>query len=299
MFSIYNKSINFSGNNTTLNRLSNILNIPITTKIKNNIIGIHAFKFGNLVLNKNINFILIIGGTDLNIDIHDDNKKAIIKNVCHQAKYIITFNNYLLEETIKYTNISKDKIFVIPQSIKKINIKSNFEIKLYCMNKFNLYKINKIFIMVGNIRKIKDVLFLEKSFRILSDQNIYLFIFGNNLDNIKPTKGIYFAGPLNYQKILASYSQVDGLINTSISEGMSISILEAMINKCPIYARNNKSNLDLITHNENGFVFKNNIEFKILINKNTDNIVENSYNYVLKNHNEENEKKLYKKLLNS
>ena len=80
---------------------------------------------------------------------------------------------------------------------------------------------------------------------------------------------------------------------------MSISILEAMINKCPIYARNNKSNLDLITHNENGFVFKNNLEFKILINKNTDNIVEYSYNYVLKNHNEENEKKLYKKLLNS
>jgi len=86
MFSIYNKSINFSGNNTTLNRLSNILNIQITTKIKNNIIGIHAFKFGNLVLNKNINFILIIGGTDLNIDIHDDNKKAIIKECMSPSK---------------------------------------------------------------------------------------------------------------------------------------------------------------------------------------------------------------------
>ena len=107
-----------------------------------------------------------------------------------------------------------------------MNMKSNFKIKSYCMDKFNLDKINKIFIMVGNIRKVKDVLFLKDSFKILSDQNIYLFVFGNNLDNIIPTKGIYFVGPLNYQKILVSYSQVDGLVNTSISEGMSISILE-------------------------------------------------------------------------
>ena len=122
--------------------------------------------------------------------------------------------------------------------------------------------------------------------------NIYKNVFTKEIDE--------FVGK-NSDKYTFTYigRAPDGLINTSISEGMSISILEAMINKCPVYARNNKSNLDLITHNENGFVFRNNHEFKILANKNTDNIVENAYNYVLKNHNEENEEKLYQKLLNS
>ena len=46
--------------------------------------------------------------------------------------------------------------------------------------------------------------------------------------------------------------------------------IRGYINKCPVYARNNKSNLDLITHNK-GFIFKNNQE-NILLNKNTDNI---------------------------
>ena len=75
MFKIYNESINTSGNYTTLNRLSKILKLPITNKIEDNIIGIHAYKFGKKVINKSINFILIIGGTDINIDINKTEKK--------------------------------------------------------------------------------------------------------------------------------------------------------------------------------------------------------------------------------
>ena len=70
-----------------------------------------------------------------------------------------------------------------------------------------------------------------------------------------------------------------------------------MINKC-LFIRNNKSNLDLITHNKSGFIFKNNQEFNILLNKNIDNIIENAYNYVLKIIMKK-MKNLYQKLLNS
>ena len=46
MYYIYNQSIKYSGNNTTLTRLSKILNLPTTNIIKDKIIGIHAYKFG-------------------------------------------------------------------------------------------------------------------------------------------------------------------------------------------------------------------------------------------------------------
>ena len=40
MYEIYNDSLIYSGNNTTLTRLSNLLCLRTTNKIKNNLIGI-------------------------------------------------------------------------------------------------------------------------------------------------------------------------------------------------------------------------------------------------------------------
>lgn len=52
MYKIYNDSNINSGNNTTLTRISNMLNLEFTNKICNKIIGIHAYKFGSQVINK-------------------------------------------------------------------------------------------------------------------------------------------------------------------------------------------------------------------------------------------------------
>ena len=92
-FKIYNDSIKNSGNNQTLNRLSNILYLPITNRIENNIIGINAYKFGKKVINKNINYILIIGGTDINIDFQNSEKRKIIIEALRQSLVIICFTN--------------------------------------------------------------------------------------------------------------------------------------------------------------------------------------------------------------
>ena len=95
-----------SGNNTTLLRLSKLINFPnlikFTDKIQNHIIGIHAYKFGKDILEanknifpKNLKFILITGGTDLNIDINDPNKEPIIRETIINAQFIICFNIFM------------------------------------------------------------------------------------------------------------------------------------------------------------------------------------------------------------
>ena len=104
MYSIYNNSKKFSGNNTTLARLSSILELPIVNQIKNKIIGIHAFKFGKLVYDKNIDYILIIGGTDIYQDINDPTKKQIILKSLNNSKFIIAFNNFILIRLIELFN---------------------------------------------------------------------------------------------------------------------------------------------------------------------------------------------------
>jgi len=60
--------------------------------------------------------------------------------------------------------------------------------------------------------------------------------------------------------------EVQLVINTSITEGMSNVIMESMLNGIPVLARSNEGNLKLIKHNYNGFIFSTKEEFSTELN---------------------------------
>lgn len=297
-YKIFNDSNIYSGNNNTLTRLANILNLNLTNKIENNIIGIHAFKFGRKVIEKKFNFILIIGGTDLNEDINIESKKEIIVKTLIESKKIICFNSYLknkVEDLIgKKFN---DKIHIIPQSIYP-NIIIPFQFKLYLKNFTKNINYQKIFIINGNLRKVKNPFYFEKTFNnVLNDY--LLILIGENLDNFKinNTDNFIYIGPIDYKYIPSIYHSVDGLINCSHSEGMSIAILEAMYYKCPVYAINIEGNKSIIKDSFNGFIFNNQNEFIDKIKFDTTLIKSNAFEYIKKNHNYTLEKEKYIKII--
>ena len=297
MYFIYNDSDSKSGNNTTLTRLSNILNLPLTNNITNNLIGIHAYKFGKKVIDKDINFIIIIGGTDINIDIDYPEKKQVIIKTLFQAKFIITFSQNIKDKVIDLSSSFQSKTKIIPQSViyKKPN---KFNLKNHISNKYNITKINKLFIVVGNLRDVKDPYFLKSLSEELKKDSIYIVYIGSDLDKKYTfSEPFYHLDNLSKKDIYASYSQVDGLINTSKSEGMAVSILEAMLYQCPIFVRNNPGNKSIIKDKFNGFLFNTPEEFYQLINQDTGHIIKNALTYVLEFHNPDLEMKKYNKLL--
>ena len=297
MYDIFNDSIDTSGNNTTLERISKILELNQCNIIKNNIIGIHAFKFGGKVINKNYDYILIIGGTDINIDINDDLKKEIIINAIIQSRYTVCFSKYLEEEIIKLNVVDSNKIKVIPQSVSYVQPDS-FCLKSFVNKTFSINNYNKIYLVVGNIRKVKGPNFLDEIARTLYNQGVIILFIGKVIDKDVEIKLPFLRTErLKSKEIYACYEQADGLINISESEGMSSAILEAMIYKCPVYARNNKGNLSIIDDKKNGYIFKTSNDFLEIINFDTKLIVENAYNYVLKYHNSKLEKEGYSKLI--
>lgn len=297
MYKIYNNSINTSGNNTTLQRISKLLNLNICNQIQNNIIGIHAFKFGSLICDTNINYILIIGGTDINIDILDNKKKDLIINTIKNAKFVVCFSEYIKKEVIKNVSVNNNQIKIIPQSIS-FEQPNNFNLKSFIKKTFEINKFKKIFLVVGNIRKVKDPNFLDSISKSLFNSGIIILFIGRNLEkNVCIKKPFLHTDNLSQKDIYSSYQQADGLINTSESEGMASAILEAMIYKCPVYARNNNGNLSIIRNRFNGFIFNTPEEFIRIIKLENKIVINNAYNYVLENHNSENEKKEYMKLI--
>ena len=276
-YKIYNNSIDYSGNNTTLTRLSKILNIKITNKIQNNIIGIHAYKFGKLVIDKNIIFILIIGGTDINIDVYNFTKFIVINKCLKQAKFIICFNKYIYNKML-LLNIDINKLKIIKQSVPRLKIKIKNNLR-------NFLSINtkKIYLAIGNIRPVKDIYYLKDIFSI---HDMTLVIIGNLIKGEKINyKNIIHIGPVNINYIYGYLKQSNGLINSSKSEGMSISILEAMKLKCPVYVRNNNGNKSIVKDYYNGFIFNNPNQFYFKSKLNTNEIIKNAFRYVNTIHN--------------
>ena len=292
MYEIYNDSLIYSGNDTTLTRLSNLLYLRITNKIKNNLIGIHAYKFGKKVINKNLNFIVIIGGTDINVDVYNASKLNVIRKCLKEAKYIIAFNKFIYNK-LSLFNINISKIKIISQSIPKLTL-SNF---INLRQRYDI-KTKKIYLLVGNIRPIKDVLYLKEIFK---NNDMALIIVGKNFNdfnfNFNLLKNIYHINGLPKNYIFNCMKQVDGLINSSKSEGMSISILEAMKMKCPVYVRNNNGNKSIVKNYYNGFVFSNQIQFYYQTFHDTKQIVKNAFKYVNNIHNPAIEKLKFQKLL--
>ena len=322
LYKIYqNKSkINtHSGNNTTLVRLSKVMNFPnlinFTNKIENHIIGIHAYKFGKDILlenknifPKNLNFILIVGGTDLNIDINDPNKEPVIKQTIINAQCIICFNIFMYFIIMnKYHHcINIDKVKIIPQSVEKslrLIPKSNY-LKELIYDRIKIKEYNKVFIMVGNIRKVKNPFFLEDIFKNhLKNKGYILVLIGEIIDDLdenllkdKWSDNFYYLGPIDKRFLPYVYSQANGLINTSDSEGMSSSILEAMCYHCPIYARNIDGNKAIINHQKTGFLFDTPIDFLNLIEQPTNDITKNAYEYVYNYHSKKKEIEAYSEL---
>ena len=181
-------------------------------------------------------------------------------------------------------------IKIIPQSV--IYYKPKF------FNLRNIFSAKKIYIMTGNLREVKDPLYLNEVFRKLHSKGIILVIIGSILSGeYKFSDGIKYIGPLPQEKVYSCMEQADGFINTSKSEGMAISILEAMLYKCPVYVRDNEGNKSIVKDKVTGYIFKNQDEFLEKLELDTVKIVDNAYNYVLKNHNHKLESSSYKKIL--
>ena len=89
----------------------------------------------------------------------------------------------------------------------------------------------------------------------------------NHIKSSNMEKRIIINDILGHNDFISLLKEVDLVVNSSISEGMSNAIMEAMSIGVPVLARENEGNLKLIKHNHNGLIFSNKKEFKEMFYK--------------------------------
>lgn len=177
-----------------------------------------------------------------------------------------------ITEYIK-NNINKDssKTLTIKNGIdvKKFNVIKTKEEILKIKSRLNLKKDSFIIGMVGRLDAVKNHKMTLKNFQKISldNQNINLLIIGSGPEE-KNIKQIIFNLKIQDKVILLGertdiselLSIIDIFLLPSLSEGLSIALLEAMSSKKAIIASNVGGNIEIIKNNSNGLLFNLNSE---------------------------------------
>lgn len=180
------------------------------------------------------------------------------------AEAIVAVSHRLKEE---YEKRSGREIKFIPPLIpfRRCN-----EEKEYLRNIYGFTSTDTIILFLGSIKKIKGCDTLLEAFIRLGREFIkihrlrLLFVGDGDLKKKlekrveKENLGIYvrFLGSIPYEEVSSLFKIADIYVIPSLSEGLSISMLEAMFNGLPIIGADTIGINNIIEHGKNGLLFK-------------------------------------------
>ncbi|MFN7252813.1 MAG: glycosyltransferase [Anaerobacillus sp.] len=212
-------------------------------------------------------YIITSGGTDVNIDIFKSEYKEKIGYVLNKAAAITVFSEDAKQKLADEYSMT-DKVHIIEQSVWFPDEASDENSTL----PLTVDDVGPNILLPAGLRAVKDVLFVLPALVELKRQlsGLTFTILGAPLEGsvVEAVREVEKSYPwINYLEEVPLrvmkdiYRQSDLVINTSISEGQSSALLEAMFLEKPVIARNNGGNRSVITHGENGLLFDHPNEF--------------------------------------
>jgi len=233
--------------------------------------GFHGYKIGRVVLylkkRMGVPLIISLRGTDFNHDLLNNKRRPLVLETLSSADMIIVFASFT-KELIRKGNpeLSCDKVHIIPHAAK---LKEN---PYNILDELNLKKEHFIFFLPGGIRKVKNVEFCIKPLNRLkkSYPQIKLIYAGSIIEKriglrfikkIRNLDWVIYLGAVPHDRMYSLYRASDVVMNTSLSEGMPNSLLEAMSLGKAVLASHIPGNQAIVKNEEDGLLFETEEEF--------------------------------------
>ncbi|XP_051509613.1 glycosyltransferase 1 domain-containing protein 1 isoform X1 [Myxocyprinus asiaticus] len=279
-------------------------------------LAIHLFKGGRLLLDFGVPFGVVFGGTDVNEDVKDEHKRAMMEEVLRKARFAVAFTDKLKEQAEALLVCESKKIYVQPQGIET-RVASCFSWSDFLQSTgvcTEQVEDLHVFLLVCGLRRVKDPLYLLEAFAEWHIQNplVVLIIIGPKIDpvftaeveeSVKRSVGVFLAAELSQEELHAAMQKSFALVNSSLSEGMSAAILEAMDLGLPVLAKDIPGNTAIVQHEVTGLLYSTPQEFVSMSKKLLDDhmlqdrLVRNGKNYIASCHNPMKERAAYQQLV--
>ncbi|XP_031792255.1 glycosyltransferase 1 domain-containing protein 1 isoform X2 [Piliocolobus tephrosceles] len=217
-------------------------------------LALHLYRGGRLLQGHRIPFGIIFGGTDVNEDANQGEKNIVMGRVLEEARFAVAFTESMKEMAQAQWPHAKGKIYVQSQEINQ--------------SADNLH----IFLLICGLRQVKDPLYLVDAFSEWHQEepSVYLVIAGPEVDpvftrevkaKVRRAAGVRLIGEMPQEDLHAVVKNCFAVVNSSVSEGMSAAILEAMDLEVPVLARNIPGNAAVVKHEVTGLLFSSPQEF--------------------------------------
>ncbi|XP_021174043.2 glycosyltransferase 1 domain-containing protein 1 isoform X2 [Fundulus heteroclitus] len=248
-------------------------------------LAIHLFKAGRLLLDIRLPFGVIFGGTDINEDVKDEQKRAVMEQVLLKARFAVAFTEKLKEEAEFVLVSPSSKIYVQPQGIQTEVAEKFCWTEFLRSSEWHSENLLNILIIIGP--KVDPALTAEVE------------------TVVKRATGVFLAQERSQQELHAAIKRCFAVVNSSVSEGMSAAILEAMDLRVPVLARNIPGNAAVVKHGVTGLLFSSPQEFvhqsqRLLSDHELrERVVRNGKLYVEEHHSVKLERETYQRLVDT
>ena len=214
----------------------------------------HAYKTGRL-LPALLRYpsVLTLSGTDLNRDFHDADRRPVIEAALAEADRLLTYNRSLAEAASAHA----PKLTLIAKGVTLGSAPYDLRAEAGCTPE------DVVFLQAGGIRPVKNNVIAIEALAPLAG-SLKLVFAGPLLDE---TYGREFASLLAgcplashlpnvpFTAMAAAWRAADVALNTSRSEGLSNSLMEAMATGTAVLAADIPGNRDLIENGVTGLLY--------------------------------------------
>ncbi|XP_073532240.1 glycosyltransferase 1 domain-containing protein 1 isoform X2 [Phyllobates terribilis] len=232
-------------------------------------LAIHMYKAGRFLLANRIPFGVIFGGTDVNEDVKNEEKCRVMGAVLDEARFAVAFTYKMKEAAAKHWPQAISKIHIQPQGIRTTpNVAFDFEAFLHHAGMMHSPENTQIFLLICGLRRVKDPLYLVEAFSEWHEREprVCLAIIGPMVDplftnevkaKLQNIDGVHLIEEIPQADLQALIKSSFAVVNSSLSEGMSAAILEAMDLEVPVLARDIPGNAAIMRHGDTGLLFTN------------------------------------------
>ncbi|HHX58361.1 MAG TPA: glycosyltransferase family 4 protein [Candidatus Moranbacteria bacterium] len=179
----------------------------------------------------------------------------MIKNIWKNSSQVVSNSTGLKE--LAAQNFSADKIAIIPNGVDtkefnpaRFNKKPNTVLKIICVSRLTRRKsINTLIEAVAILKKEKRKVKLEVAGEGEDRARLEKLVREHQLE-----EEVEFVGLIDHDQVADFYTQADIFALTSLNEGMSNTILEAIAMGLPIITTNTGGTAELVEDEKNGFI---------------------------------------------
>lgn len=182
---------------------------------------------------------------------YNDQQCSIYKKEIDLADYLLVPSNFV-KESLKEIGVSEEKIFYLPHGVDINMFSPNYK-------KLNL-NARLTFLFVGRVEAAKGIYYLLEAFKQLQTLKIKLLVVGDTMGQLeelkKYTSNVEFVGLKRRDEMPEYYNKADVFILSSLWEGSSLSLLEALAMGLPAIASKYSCAPEVIIEGEEGFVIE-------------------------------------------